>query len=277
MLARTSYVPKWMVEKVNADNSQRSSISFVNIPYATISDSAVKVTDAEIVKYVNDHKEEYKQEESRGIEYVTFNAAPSKNDSLEIYNQLVSLKNEFATTPDPAAFLLRAGSETPFFDGFVLKSKMQVSASDSIQQLQDNQVVGPYLDGGNYVVAKMIGRRSMPDSVKSRHILIKFAERGAPVRADSAAKKLIDSIETAIRNGANFDSMVVKFSEDEGSKAKGGEYEFTSLQFGNLSREFAETIFYGNAGFFSKKEDIVRKSSGTSAYSSVFAEPGFVD
>ena len=208
----------------------------------------MKVTDAEIVKYVNDHKEEYKQEESRGIEYVTFNAAPSKNDSLEIYNQLVSLKNEFATTPDPAAFLLRAGSETPFFDGFVLKSKMQVSASDSIQQLQDNQVVGPYLDGGNYVVAKMIGRRSMPDSVKSRHILIKFAERGAPVRADSAAKKLIDSIETAIRNGANFDSMVVKFSEDEGSKAKGGEYEFTSLQFGNLSREFAETIFYGNAG-----------------------------
>jgi peptidyl-prolyl cis-trans isomerase D len=42
--------------------------------------------------------------------------------------------------------------------------------------------------------------------------------------------------------------MVVKFSEDEGSKDKKGEYDFSSLQIGNISKEFADVIFYGNAG-----------------------------
>jgi peptidyl-prolyl cis-trans isomerase D len=248
MLANSTYVPRWMVEKSNADNSQKSAISFVNIPYSTISDSAVKVTDEEIATYVNNHKTDYKQEKSRGIEYVTFNAAPSKADSTEVYNQVVSLKNEFASAEDPAAFLVRSSSETPYYDGFVLKSKMQVAAADTIQKLKENEIYGPYLDGGNYVLAKMIAKRNVPDSVKSRHILIKFSDRGTPVLEDSVAKKRIDSVVNAIRNGANFDSMVVKYSDDVGSKDKKGEYEFSSLQIGNLSKEFADVVFYGAVG-----------------------------
>lgn len=248
LLANSTYAPKWMVEKNSADNSQRASISYVNVPYATIADSAVKVNDEEILSYVNNHKEEFKQENTRTIEYVTFNAAPNKADSLEVYNQIVTLKNEFATAEDPSAFLVRTSSETPFYDGFVLKSKMQVAAADTIQQLKENEIYGPYLDGGNYVVAKMLAKRSVPDSVKSRHILVKFSDRGRPIIEDSAAKKRIDSIVSAIRGGASFDSMVVKYSDDPGSKEKNGEYEFSSLQIGNLSKEFAETVFYGNAG-----------------------------
>jgi peptidyl-prolyl cis-trans isomerase D len=248
MLATSTYAPRWMVEKNNADNSQKSAISFVNIPYSTISDSAVKVTDEEVTTYVNNHKTDYKQEKSRGIEYVTFNAAPSKADSTEVYNQVVSLKNEFASAEDPAAFLVRTSSETPYYDGFVLRSKMQVAAADTIQKLKEKEIYGPYLDGGSYVLAKMIAKRNVPDSVKSRHILIKFSDRGTPVLEDSVAKKRIDSVVNAIRNGANFDSMVVKYSDDAGSKDKKGEYEFSSLQIGNLSKEFADVVFYGAVG-----------------------------
>jgi len=248
MLSKSTYVPKWMVEKSNADNSQKASITFVNTPYSTISDSAVKVSDEEILSYVKNRKEEFKQEKSRGIEYVLFNAAPSKSDSTEIYNQVAVLKNEFQSATDPAAFLIRNSSETPFFEGFVLKSKMQVADTDTIQQIQEGNIYGPYLDGGNYVLAKMIAKRNLPDSVKSRHILIKFSDQGKPVLEDSTAKQRIDSIENAIRNGASFDSLVIKFSDDLGSKEKKGEYDFSSLQMGNLSKEFAEVIFYGSAG-----------------------------
>lgn len=248
MLANSSFVPKWMVEKTNSDNSQKSAVSFVNIPFSTISDSAIKVTDEEILKYVNNHEEEYKQVESRSIEYVTFNAAPTKADSAEVFNQVIALKNEFTTNQDPSSFLVRNSSETPYFDGFVLKSKMQVAATDTIQKMKEGDIYGPYLDGGNYVIAKMIAKRNLPDSVKSRHILIKFSDRGAPIIDDSSAKKRIDSIVNAIRKGASFDSLVQKYSDDPGSKEKKGEYDFSSLQMGNLSKEFAEVIFYGVAG-----------------------------
>ncbi len=42
--------------------------------------------------------------------------------------------------------------------------------------------------------------------------------------------------------------MVLKYTDDAGSKDKKGEYDFTSTQFTTLSKEFSETIFYGKVG-----------------------------
>lgn len=251
LLGNSIYVPKWLVEKNNAENSQRSSISYVNVPYSTVSDSTVKVTDDDVKQYVDAHKEMYKQENERSLIYVTFNAAPSKADSEAVYKQVADQRDALAaanTTTDIQNLLANNSSETPFFDGYVLGSKMQVTNADTLRKLPDGAVFGPYVDGPNYTMAKMIGRRQMPDSVKCRHILIKIADQQGQVRTDSAAHKLIDSIANAIKGGANFDSMVVKYSDDPGSKEKKGEYEFSSLQFSSLSKEFAETIFYGNTG-----------------------------
>lgn len=251
LISNSAYTPKWLVEKMNVENSQVSNISYVNIPYSTVGDSAVRVTDEDIKQYVNENKQAYQQEEGRGIEYVMFDAAPTKGDSAVSYEGVANLRNEFSTVPekDVEAFLLRNNSETPFFNGYVLGSQMKVANADTIKTLSEGQVYGPYLDGGNYTLAKMIGRRSLPDSAKARHILIKIADaQQGQVRTDSAAKKLIDSIVGAINNGANFDSMVVKFSDDMGSKEKGGVYDWSSVQFGNLARPYAETIFYGNVG-----------------------------
>jgi peptidyl-prolyl cis-trans isomerase D len=246
LLANSYYVPRWMVEKTNTDNSQRSSISFVNVPYSSIPDSAVKVSDEEIVSYVNKHKEEYKQERTRGIEYVAFNAAPSKADSLDIYNQVVALKDEFTTTDDPAAFLVRNGSEVPFFDGYVLKSKMQVSITDTIQSLQEGQVYGPYLDAGNYTLARMIDIRNLPDSVFARHILIRTG--GENATPDSIAKKRIDSIEAAIKGGADFVTLMNQLSDDkEANKLEGGVMKMNSVQIQNkdgFDQDFARFIFF---------------------------------
>jgi peptidyl-prolyl cis-trans isomerase D len=94
----------------------------------------------------------------------------------------------------------------------------------------------------------MIGKRNMPDSVKVRHILIKTGDQGRITVADTLASRRMDSVVTAIRGGANFQEMVLRYSDDEGSKNTGGEYEFASSQFAGLSREFAEVAFYGVAG-----------------------------
>ncbi len=249
LLGNSVYVPKWMIERMSADNSQQATISYVSVPYSTIADTTIKVSDEEVKKYISEREEGFKVERSRGIEYVAFDASPTKSDSVEILDQVNALKQEFSTTTDMATFFARNTSETPFFDGFVLKSKMQMTNADSIQQLPEGAILGPYIDGTNYALAKMIERRSMPDSVKVRHILVKIADQGgAAIRPDSVAKKRMDSIVNAINSGTSFDSMVVKFTDDEGSRNNRGEYEFASLQFANISREFADAIFFGKTG-----------------------------
>jgi peptidyl-prolyl cis-trans isomerase D len=247
LIGKSMYVPKWLLEKTNAENSQRSSISYVNVPYSTIPDSTVTVTNEDVQEYVNKHKDTYKQENERSLVYVSFDAAPSSKDSASVYDAVAQQKDALAaanTTAEIQTLMANSSSETPFFDGYVLSSHMQMGNADTLRKLADGQIIGPYLDGPNYTMAKMIGRRQMPDSVKCRHILIKVDQS----RTDSAAHKLIDSIDAAIKAGASFDSMVVKYSDDPGSKDKHGEYEITSMQFSNLSKEFAEVIFYGNVG-----------------------------
>jgi peptidyl-prolyl cis-trans isomerase D len=248
LLANSSYAPKWMVEKINADNTQKAAISFVFVPYSTVNDSTIKISDESVKSYINEHKDNYKQEATRSIQYVMFDAGPTTADSAAIRTQVESLKNEFATTTDINAFLVRNGSEKQYTDAYQLKSKITSQFKDSITKMADGQVMGPYIEGGNYMLAKIIERRNMPDSVKVRHILIKTEDQGKPVLADSTAKQRIDSIVNAIKGGANFGEMVVKYTDDQGSKDKGGEYDFTSSQFSGISKEFAETAFYGVTG-----------------------------
>lgn len=248
LLGSTVYVPKWLVEKMSADNNLKAIISYVNVPYSTVSDSAVKVTDEAVKEYVEKHKSDYEQENTRTLEYVMFNAGPTKTDSAAILAQVEALKNEFTSTNDISAFLIRNGSETAYTDAFVPKSKLQTQNAELLSGLSEGEVAGPFLEGGNYVLARMMGKRNMPDSVKVRHILIKTGEQGRQILPDTVAKRRIDSVVAAIRGGANFNDMVIKYSDDQGSKDKGGEYEFTSSQFSGISKEFAEVAFYGVTG-----------------------------
>ncbi|HEX8357182.1 MAG TPA: peptidylprolyl isomerase [Segetibacter sp.] len=249
LLGNSTYVPKWMAEKMLSDQNIIARFSYVTVPYSTISDSTIKVTEGDVTAYINKHKELFKQDEAtRSVSYVAFNASPSAADSLKVLTQLNNLVPEFASATDNEVFLARVSSDQPFLNSYTLGSKIQVPNADTIKTLADGQTFGPYIDGPNYVVAKMVERRSMPDSVKVRHILIKTADQGKPSLADSVAKKRIDSIAGAAQAGADFNALVLAYSDDQGSKNTAGEYDFTSTQFPNLSKEFAEVAFYGKVG-----------------------------
>lgn len=233
LLIQAAYVPKWLMEKQQADNNAVASFSYVYVPYVAISDSLAKVSDDEITAYVKKHSKEYsKTEETRNISYVSYSAAPSSADSAAALTVVNDLKAEFAATTDMEAFISKAGSELPFYNGYFSKSRMQQANKDSLTQIPVGGLYGPYVDGNNYVIAKMVGSKQWPDSAKVRHILVGTTDprSGQPIREDSTAKKLIDSIETAIKGGASFDALVAKYSDDQGSKEKAGVYDIIQGQ-----------------------------------------------
>ena len=229
ILLQSAYVPKWLAEKQQADNNAIAAISYVYYPYQAIADSTVKVADSEIESYVKKHAKEFKKtEETRSISFVTFSAAPSAADSSAVLNQLQILKKDFQEATDPAAFIAKAGSQIPYYNSYFSKNKLQMALKDSITKLPVGGIFGPYLDGGNYVYAKMIGIKQWPYSAKVRHILVATSnpQTGQELKPDSVGKRLIDSIETAVKTGADFATLAAKYSEDPGSKDKGGIIEF---------------------------------------------------
>lgn len=220
LLSKSVNHPRWFVEKQNADASQMARISFVNETYASIPDSTVKVEDKDIADYINKNKELFKQEESRSIAYVTFSAAPSAKDSADTKSKLMLLKDQFDSIANVEPFLLNENVST-YYGGYISGKTIQIAVKDSIFRTPVGSVYGPYLDGNSYVLAKLEGVRQVADTANVRHILI-----GTQQGRDSAtASKLIDSIRIAIAGGASFDSLCAKYSEDGGSKDKGGLYE----------------------------------------------------
>lgn len=247
------YVPKWLAEKTNADNNSLAKISYVSVPYNTINDSTIKVTDEEINAYIKKHPKRFQQkEETRQISYVVFDASPSSADTQSVKNQLEQLKPELASTNDEKSFIEKNGSEMPYYNSYINKNELKQRANDSIFALAPGQIYGPYLDANSFVIAKMVDKKDLPDSVKVRHILVATHQQDPqsgqsfPVRDDSTAKKRLDSAIAEINAGKNWDSVCAKYSDDPGSKNNGGIYDyFTS---GKMVEEFNDFAFTGKTG-----------------------------
>ncbi|MFZ9386414.1 MAG: peptidylprolyl isomerase [Chitinophagaceae bacterium] len=246
-------VPRWVVEKQNADNSLLAKALYVKETYASVPDSSVKVTDKEIAAYVSKHKDDFKQLESRTITYVTFDASPSAADSAETIKKLADLRAEFDTTDNIEQLLMREGSDASRnYDGYRSGNSIQSAYKDSIFKIPAGSVYGPFLEGNNYMLAKLEGARQIPDSVKVRHILIATTQRDPQsgqtvmVRDTATAYKLADSIRNAIAAGSNFDSLCAKFSDDPGSKDKGGVYD--KVPSGQMVGPFNDFMFLKPVG-----------------------------
>jgi peptidyl-prolyl cis-trans isomerase D len=225
-----------------------------------VADSTIKISDQEIADYVNNHKEDFKQEHVKSLSYVSFSANPTSADSQKVFNGLNQLKAELLSTNDEKGFVTRNNTTLPYYDGFALKSKLQMSAKDSIIAMGVGSVIGPYIDGGSYVIAKKVASKSMPDSVQLRHILVGTInpQTGQETRADSVAKKRADSIFNVIKAGGNFGALAAQLSEDEGSKQNGGEYNFSSTDAATLDKDFSNYMFNNPKGSF----DVIKTSFG---------------
>lgn len=248
LLMHSIYMPSYLIKHSLNEQTSIASIRYVKVPYTTIQDAEVKVTEDELKAYMKKRAPLYTiKEPTRSMDYVSFMVLPSAEDTSKSLGALNELKNEFVTTTDNESFINR-NSEEQYVNAFVNKKSFMSMYSDSIMNMSAGSVFGPYFENGSYKLTKVVERRTLPDSVKARHILIKTKERGQELVADSIAKRRIDSAVAAINSGASFDTMVLAVSQDDGSKATGGEYTFTLQQRSQLSKEFGDFAFEGSKG-----------------------------
>lgn len=245
LLNAGAYYPGWMEEKDAKENKTFATISYVQVPYQSVSDTSIKsikVTDDDIKKYVEKHKGLFKQEAGRMISYVSFSQLPSAKDSAATKAQVEALRAEFAAETNVKNFLARNASAIDFDTNYVPKSKIQSRFVDSIAKLPAGSVYGPYVENKSYVLAKMLGSKSLPDSARAKHILIATVntQTGQPILEDSIAKKRADSIYNAINAGANFAMLALQYSAD-GSKDKGG--DLGTFSYGTMVPEFNKFCF----------------------------------
>jgi len=249
MVTSILYTPKAILDEQHQSRNTFASVNYVQLPYSLIPDDQVKVTDAEIQKFMEDHRAIFEQKEaSRSAEVVSFDLVPSAEDSMRMFTTLDTLKPRFAAAQDDEAFV-NLNSENPFPAAYqTSKTLKSLPNGEELMAAPAGSVVGPFNQGDEYMLAKIIDKRIFPDSVKVRHILVISSQQGQQLLSDSAAKARIDSVAAMINSGVSFDSLVTRYSDDPGSKNKGGVYEFPLEAKGSLTKEFGDFAFEGKTG-----------------------------
>ncbi|MCL2560735.1 MAG: SurA N-terminal domain-containing protein [Rikenellaceae bacterium] len=192
---------------VNAENNAFDA-RVIFVPYTSVDDEAVSVTDAQVREYYANHKSRFRRTASRGIEYVVFDIIPSADDMAAGYRHAEDLAARFAAAENPAAFAaLNSEDRTPA--RFAREAEVETSVAAALLGGQPEAFYGPVLRGEMFTMSRLAESRMIPDSVRFSIIVLLD---NAP--ADSLMR---------VVNAGNFAQLARQHSEDIQTALDGGD------------------------------------------------------
>lgn len=217
------------------------NFDYVVLDYASVKDEEVKLTDADYREYYDKNKFRFKNNtETRTFEYVTFDASPSKQDTLEARTKIEKIAEGLRTTDNDSLFVsINADTKTPI--SYQKRGSLEPALDSVMFNVSKGYIHGPYFSNGAFKVAKLIESKVSPDSVKARHILINPATEGGIDKAKAKA----DSIKNLIQKGASFAKLAEEFGTD-GTKESGG--DLGTFARGSMVPAFEDAVFDGTVG-----------------------------
>jgi len=218
---------------------------YVLVNLNTIPENEIKISDDELKKYYETHKEDYKIEPSRKLKYVLFRRLPSKSDSIGIKNNLEAIVAKIKS--DTASFksYVQIYSDQPYKRDTISITALPVEARNILLKSNKGDVIGPIATYEGYVVYKLIDRvKSKNEAVRASHILVRSTGN------DKEDFDKANQIYNELIKGADFATVAKSKSNDPGSASNGGDLGWFTK--GQMVKEFEEACFKGNIGVIQK-------------------------
>lgn len=251
--------------------NDKINFSYVMVPYSSIEDEEVSISDREIEQYIAAHPNEFKTEATADLEYVLFSETPSEEDFDEVKSEIAALlesqivfNNETKTNDTIPGFrnvedyeeFVNLHSEVPFQDFYFFENQLPADVASDLIKLEKGDIYGPYKDENSFYLSRVIDTKKTPDSVESKHILVRYeGTMGADedvTRTKENAEKLVDSLVSVLKNSpSKFADLAQEFSEDP-SKDKGGDLGVSTM--GRMVKPFEDFIFNNPEGTIGKVE-----------------------
>ena len=207
-----TYVNALERKRAIEENNATANVSFVMSPNMYYpEDSTVVVSKADVEKFYNDHKENFRQVANRDIRYAVFELNASQQDIANSNAKFVGLYDDFATTDNMRNFLQK-NSDRKWDDAWYKAGELRSVNSDIDTFVsENNDGVSPvYQSGTSFYAARIMDSANIPDSVYVRHIML----------VGNDAKHLADSLVNVV-NKNNFSTLANLYSADKGNAQDG--------------------------------------------------------
>ncbi len=206
LLTRSNIATPVEIRRNVQENNEVSDVDFLMVPFGFSQDTTIKISNKEIETYYNEHKDMFKQNASRDVEFVVYEVVPSEKDFELVENAINKVYNDFITTENLKNFL--AHNSDKQFSNYYYK---QGELSNEYPELDEfafankvNDVLPIFKKDNSFVAAKIVDIKMLPDSIFVQHILL-------PVDQDKKA----DSLLAVLKNGADFSSIAREYSLDK--------------------------------------------------------------
>ncbi len=247
LLKNTAYVTKAEAKREYEAQTAKANASALYVPFYSVPDSTVKVTDEQLQTYLNEHKNEYKGEDFRRIEYVAFSILPSKQDSADLYAEIKEEAKGLATAQNDSAYAA-ANTDVPFPGTYRPIGDLPQEVQSNIATFIEGGMYGPYREGDTYSIYKLADiKDDTTFSTRASHILFR-ADSAAG--GDAEAQRKAREVLAQIKAGASFEEMARVHGTD-GTAQNGGDLGWFSR--GRMVKAFEDAVFnYNGVGLLNE-------------------------
>lgn len=202
------------------------------IPYSSISDDDVTVTDAELKAAYDKKKEQYRQfEETRNLRYIDVQVVASDEDKAALQQEMMEYTEQLGQDQeDYTAFIRSTDSEFPYVDLFYTTNSLPSDVVARLDSVAMNEAYGPYYNAADNSLNsfKKLAVSTEPDSIQFRQIQV-------TANTQQRTAELADSIFNAIKGGADFAEIAEKYGQTgEATWISSANYEGAQIDGDNL-------------------------------------------
>ena len=191
------------------DQNEESQIQLASLPFSSIEDNKVTVTDADLKAKYDEIKARFKQYvESRDIKYVNIQVKASAADRAALQKEFAAYDTELAAAADPSDVVRKSTSLVAYTGVPVLKDAFPYDIAQRLDSMgvgSTSKVFESKQDNSLNII-KLVSKQQLPDSVQFRQIQV------AGANAAETAKRA-DSISTALKAGADFEAIAKKYGQ----------------------------------------------------------------
>lgn len=251
LVASSFYMPKAIAAHMSEVSNKVVDSRYAVLPYQSVADNTVKVTEDDYKKYYEEHKNEFKLfDEVRDLEFVKFSVLPSAADVKAINDSVVKTYAEFQALPaEEIPSFVSISSDRVYDSTYHKMDDLKTVFADSL--LQNKKVgdfIAPFQQGNNWIMAKITDMQARPDSVRFSQLVVLNSNASKEIkRTPEQAKIFTDSLFNALKsNTAAFEQNVTKYSDDPEAKNNFGDSDW--LLDGQLPAEIYAQVKATNVG-----------------------------
>lgn len=196
------------------EENEEADIQLISIPYTSLTEKDVEVSDADLKSKYNELKERFKQyEETRDIKFVSVKVTASNTDRTAILKQTTEYAAQLATAEDPSEIIRKSGSSIAYLGVPVNKNAFPYDIQNRIDSIAVGATTSIIENGQDNTlnVIRLISKTELPDSIEFQAIQV----GGETI---DEAHKRADSIYTALSADASQWEAIAKKYNQTGAK-----------------------------------------------------------